>query len=35
MLRKIVPHPSWMNVIGVLLPVPSALLGARVAARKA
>lgn len=26
------PHPPWMSVLGLLLPVPAALLGARIAA---
>ena len=26
-----IPHPLWMNALGVLLPVPMALLGARLA----
>lgn len=26
-----IPHPLWMNVLGILLPVPMALLGARLA----
>ena len=28
-----IPHPLWMNLLGVLLPVPMALLGARLARR--
>ena len=28
-----IPHPVWMNALGVLLPVPMALLGARLARR--
>ncbi len=26
-----IPHPLWMNALGVLLPIPLALLGARLA----
>lgn len=29
-----IPHPTWMNALGVLLPVPLALLGARLARRR-
>lgn len=30
-----VPHPAWMSIAGVLLPIPAALVGARLAgARK-
>ncbi len=25
----VLPHPLWMNVLGLLLPIPAALLGAR------
>ena len=28
-----IPHPLWMNALGVLLPVPMALLGARLTRR--
>ena len=28
-----IPHPLWMNALGVLLPVPMALFGARLARR--
>ena len=28
-----IPHPLWMNALGLLLPVPMALLGARLARR--
>ena len=28
-----IPHPLWMNALGVLLPLPMALLGARLARR--
>lgn len=31
MNAMVIPHPMWMNVLGVLLPVPLALLGARLA----
>jgi uncharacterized membrane protein len=30
-----IPHPMWMNVLGVLLPVPLALLAARLANKRA
>ncbi|MGI8561933.1 MAG: hypothetical protein ACR2J7_11000 [Luteimonas sp.] len=30
-----IPHPMWMNVLGVLLPVPMALLAARLATKRA
>src|SRR5262245_49342915 len=30
-----IPHPLWMNALGVLLPVPLALLGARFARKNA
>jgi len=26
-----IPHPTWMTVLGVLLPLPAAWLGARLA----
>lgn len=29
-----IPHPMWMNVLGVLLPVPLALLAARLAPKR-
>ena len=29
-----IPHPLWMNALGVLLPLPLALLGARLARRR-
>ena len=29
-----IPHPLWMNALGVLLPVPLALLGARLAGKR-
>lgn len=31
MNAMVIPHPMWMNVLGVLLPVPLALLGAQLA----
>lgn len=31
MNAMVIPHPVWMNVLGVLLPVPMALLGAKLA----
>ena len=31
MNAMVIPHPMWMNVLGVLLPVPLALLGAKLA----
>ena len=31
MNAMVIPHPMWMNALGVLLPVPLALLGARLA----
>lgn len=31
MNAMVIPHPMWMNVLGVLLPVPLAALGARIA----
>jgi hypothetical protein len=31
MNAMVIPHPMWMNVLGVALPVPLALLGARFA----
>ena len=30
-----IPHPLWMTIAGVLLPVPAAWLGARLATRRA
>jgi hypothetical protein len=30
-----IPHPPWMTIAGVLLPVPAAWLGARLATRRA
>ena len=30
-----IPHPMWMTVAGVLLPVPAAWLGAKLATRRA
>lgn len=30
-----IPHPLWMTITGVLLPVPAAWLGARLATRRA
>ena len=30
-----IPHPSWMTIAGVLLPVPAAMLGARLALPRA
>jgi len=30
-----IPHPTWMTIAGVLLPVPAAWLGARLAMRPA
>jgi len=30
-----IPHPTWMTLAGVLLPVPAAWLGARLAMRRA
>jgi hypothetical protein len=30
-----IPHPTWMTVAGVLLPLPAAWLGARLATRRA
>lgn len=30
-----IPHPSWMTIAGVLLPVPAAWLGARLGRRQA
>jgi hypothetical protein len=30
-----IPHPMWMNVLGVLLPLPLALLAARLATKRA
>lgn len=30
-----IPHPSWMTILGILLPVPLALLGARLTGRDA
>ena len=31
MNAMVIPHPMWMNVLGVLLPIPLALLGAKLA----
>ena len=31
MNAMVIPHPMWMNLLGVVLPVPLALLGARLA----
>lgn len=31
MNAAMIPHPLWMNALGVLLPIPLALLGARLA----
>ena len=31
MNAMVIPHPLWMNLLGVVLPVPLALLGARLA----
>ena len=31
----VLPHPLWMSIAGVLLPLPCALLGARIASKKA
>ena len=31
MNAMVIPHPMWMNVLGIVLPVPLALLGARLA----
>lgn len=33
MNAMVIPHPAWMNALGLLLPVPLALLGARFAKR--
>jgi uncharacterized membrane protein len=30
-----IPHPLWMTIAGVLLPVPTAWLGAKLATRRA
>ena len=30
-----IPHPFWMTITGVLLPVPAAWLGAKLATRRA
>ncbi len=31
MNAMVIPHPMWMNLLGIALPVPLALLGARLA----
>ncbi|MEO6104089.1 MAG: hypothetical protein ABIP44_10680 [Pseudoxanthomonas sp.] len=31
MNAMLIPHPLWMNLLGILLPVPLALLAARLA----
>ena len=33
--NTLIPHPLWMTVLGVLLPLPAAWLGARMARRPA
>ena len=33
--NTMIPHPLWMTVLGVLLPLPAAWLGARMARRPA
>ena len=34
MIVQLPEHPKWMSVLGLLLPLPAALLGARLARRK-